>query len=192
MINFVIQDILSSRTSDYLYQKLNREIKRYEEAILQMRDEHARDHVINAAITAWHCAEVFYKENNLKDKLATFRTTLIDACPYMGYMHDLATTATHSNARDPKFPAHKTAQKAHLNNEKSEIIALIKPQSINRLTEKDQETLKNNVDGVIYTRNADLTLPLSFGEQPVLNVLKEVSAFLYETLFASNNAATMR
>lgn len=80
---------------EYYLAKFRREIDRLKEAENSDNAENAKDHGINAAVTAWHLPEWIVRNQRPNDDVNQYRNTLISAKSDYALMHDIATQVKH-------------------------------------------------------------------------------------------------
>lgn len=87
---------------EYYLAKLRREIDRLKEAQNTDCAEDAKDHGLNAAITAWHLPEWAIRSQNANGDVNGYRNDLVAQKSDYALMHDIATQAKHFKVSAPQ------------------------------------------------------------------------------------------
>ena len=91
--------------TEHMVDKLEREIRRLDEAERDMADDNALDHAFNAALTGWHMID-WIQHSDLAPEAPTNKAGLneyfIGECPQLGELHDITTRLKHITVSRPK------------------------------------------------------------------------------------------
>lgn len=162
-------------TPNYYFEKLKREISRIEEAQdSYVTGDEITDHGINAAITAWHLPEYFFKAMG-KEAAKEKRNTVAAKYPDLRLMHDIATEAKHFTVSAQQYGESfivTTSARANL--------------TVNERLARDEFFLKNPGGVFCWRPEIPSTLILEIDGREAVPIFKGIYEFLQKELIPNS------